>query len=205
MPVSRDTITLPLIPVQAVLYPGMRLDVTVADDRYRRLVADCMEHDTPLGIVLAKGTEASSTATEPHSIGTTARILQSRTGDDGQLRITVVGIGRFQLLSYRQGARVLIGQARFAPDNDDRPGPRLVDEAYALASEYFSTADPSERWTIPGDPETLSYSVAQRLPLSLADQQELLEQRSLVQRLGQEVMWLRTLLDQLRTMPRPAS
>ncbi len=94
---------------------------------------------------------------------------------------------------------MLIGQVRFAPDGDERPSRVLVDETYALASEYFGSIEvPGDRIMIPTDPETLSYSVAHRLPLSLIEQQELLEQRSLSQRLAQEVLVLRQLIDQLR-------
>lgn len=196
---ARETITLPLFPLDSVLFPGMRLALSVYEDRYRRIVQECLNDDLPMGVVLWRNHRDPAAASEPCTVGTTARIVQSQGIDEGRLSVTVVGIGRFSLLSYRQGAKVLIGQARFLPDVDDQPNRLLVDESYALASEYHSLTDPvGARQPVPVDPEALSYWIAQRLPLSLADQQGLLEQRHPSQRLAQEVSWLRERLDAAR-------
>jgi Lon protease-like protein len=197
MPVGRETITLPLFLVDAVLFPGTRLALTVQEERHRRVVQECADHDTPLGILLAR--HHDNGPAEPASVGTIARVLEAGPAGNG-LSLTVAGISRFSLLSYRQGSRVLIGQGRFLPDVDDPPGRALTDECYALASEYVSLAEleasPRE---VPVDPEALSYWVAQWLPVDVDARQELLEQRSLAHRLAAEVGHLRDLVDRART------
>jgi hypothetical protein len=201
MAVGRDTITLPLFLVNAVLFPGTRLRLHVFEERYRRMVADCLDRDAPFGVVaIRSGAEVGGPA-EPHSIGTLARILDHEPLEGGRLLIQVAGISRFTLLSYRQAGQVLVGQVRFQPDSDERPGRVLRDEAYALASEYQSFVEDGEgaRGMVPAEAEALSYWIAQRLPLKVGDQQYLLEQRQVGERLAWEVGVLRQLLDQLRT------
>lgn len=199
MPVSRETITLPLFLVEAVLFPGTRIQIALHDERHGRVVQECAEHDTPIGVVL--GRRGESGPPEPSSVGTIARVLETE-AQSGTVVATVVGISRFALLSYRQGARVFIGQGRFLPDADDSVPRVLTDESYALASEYVSWArlDVTPR-EVPGDPEALSYWIARYLPLSLDQQQSILEQRSLGQRLADEIGYLREILDAAR-MPR---
>jgi Lon protease-like protein len=172
----------------------------VHDERHRRVVQDCAEHDTPLGVVLARRQDGG--VAEPASVGTIARVLATDQASSG-LTFTVVGISRFALVSYRQGSRILIGQGRFLPDIDDPPGRALVDECYALASEYVSLTDlDASAREVPVDPEALSYWVGHLLPVDTEARQDLLEQRSLAQRLATEVAHLRELLDRARS-PRP--
>lgn len=200
MAVGRDTITVPLFLLNAVLFPGTRLSLHVFEDRYRRMVSDCLDRDAPFGVVaIRSGPEVGGPA-EPHNVGTLARIVEQEVLDEAHLLVRVVGTGRFSLLSYRQAGSLLVGQVRFQPDLDERPGRVLRDEAYALASEYQSFLEDGDdgRGIVPTEPEALSYWIAQRLPLKLVDQQELLEQRQVAHRLAWEVGFLRQLLDQLR-------
>ncbi|CAB1128884.1 Peptidase S16 [Candidatus Hydrogenisulfobacillus filiaventi] len=202
MPVGRDTVTLPIFPLNAVLFPGMRLPLHVFEDRYRRLVRESLDRDTAFGVTYIRQGQDGDGPVEPYTIGTTARIIQSVPLPDGRYNITVVGVGRFHLLSYKHNGTYLVGQARFLPDLAEEIPWRLIDEARALGSEYWSharlradTAYP----VMPQDAEALSYWIAQYLPIPLAEQQELLEIRTTLARLSKEVAILRTVLDTLRT------
>jgi Lon protease-like protein len=197
MPVSRETLTLPLFPVQGVLFPGTRLSFKMEETRYRRVIQECTEHDTPMAVVW--GRPGPTGALEPASVATVARILESQAGPDGPVALTVVGVSRLSLVSYRQGSRVLVGQGRFLPDLAEETPPPLVDEAYALASEYVGQTAWFNVHDVPTDPEALSYWVAQMLPWELPARQEILEERRLAQRLATEVGRLRQLLDEART------
>ena len=198
--VSRDTITVPLFLLNAVLFRGTRLSLHVFEDRYRMMVSDCLDRDAAFGVVAIRSGPEVGGPQEPHNIGTLARILEHEVFEDGRMLIRVVGTGRFSLLSYRQAGGLLVGQVRFQPDVEERPGRVLRDEAYALASEYQSFLVDAEeaRGAVPTEPEALSYWIAQRLPMKPSDQQELLEQRQVSQRLAWEVGFLRQLLDELR-------
>lgn len=202
MPVGRDTISLPLFPLNAVLYPGMRLPLQIFEERQRRLVKDCLERDIAFGVAYIRQGDQTGQA-EPHSIGTTARIIQSTVLDDGRYNITVVGVGRFHLLSYRHNGHYLVGQARFLPDLEEEVPRPLIDEAASLGSEYWSIGHGREETqghpVVPSNPEALSYWIAQYLPLSLPEHQEMLEIRTTIARLSKEVAILRTILDTLRS------
>ena len=196
MPVSRETLTLPLFPVQGVLFPGTRLAFHMEETRYRRVIRECTEHDTPLAVVW--GRPGTNGVPEPAPVATVARVMESRIEQDGPVSLTVVGVSRLSLLSYRQGSRVLVGQGRFLPDLDEETPRLLIDEAYALASEYVGQSPWPTAHDVPSDPEALSYWIAQMLPWDLAARQEILEERRLAQRLASEVGQLRHLLDEAR-------
>jgi Lon protease-like protein len=85
-----------LFPLRTVLFPGMPLALQVFEERYRTLVAECLEHDKPFGVALIKdGPEVGGNA-RPHSMGTTARIRRVAPTRDGRLALEAVGERRFQ-------------------------------------------------------------------------------------------------------------
>ncbi|MEX2372401.1 MAG: LON peptidase substrate-binding domain-containing protein, partial [Dehalococcoidia bacterium] len=43
-----------LFPLRTVLFPGMALSLQVFEERYRVLVAECLEADEPFGVVLIR-------------------------------------------------------------------------------------------------------------------------------------------------------
>lgn len=203
---SRDSMALPLLPAGAVVYPGMKVSLHIREERFRRVVAECLHHDVPLGVVWKREEVPPGDPLVLAAVGTLARVLKTQRLLDGRLSVTLAGVARFQLINWRQGARLVAGQVRLLPDLDERPGRALSDEAYALASECEALAlEPGEAPYVPQDPEALSYWIAHRLPLPVADQQALLEQPSLCERLSYEVTLLRRMIDDARLPPRRSS
>ena len=45
---------LPLFPLNLVLFPGMDLPLHIFEERYRNMIGECLENDTPFGVVLIK-------------------------------------------------------------------------------------------------------------------------------------------------------
>ncbi len=200
---NRDTMALPLLPSAAVVYPGVKVSLHVREERFRRVVAECLHHDVPLGVVWKREEVPPGDPLVLASVGTVARVLKTQRLLDGRLSVTLAGVARFQLINWRQGTRLVAGQVRLLPDFDERPGRALSDEAYALASECEALAlEPGEAPYLPQDPEALSYWIAHRLPLAAADQQTLLEQPNLSERLSYEVTLLRRMIDDARLPPR---
>ena len=205
MPHNRETVTLPIFPMEGVVFPAMRMKLRLSHDRFLRGLADLVQTDTTLCATLARSTEGNGDLAEPHLIGTTARILEvvPKTADTDE--IVLVGISRIHLLSYRHNGRQLVGQARYLPDLPESVPTLLLEEARALGSELWSTLalpDPSRVTTWPSPPkpaETLSYWIAELLPVDADDRQELLELRTSSARLSKEVGHMRTILDALRS------
>ena len=95
---SPDLVELPLFPLNLVLFPGMRLPLHIFEERYKTMIGECIDSNSPFGVLLIKeGAEAGGTA-EPFRVGTTARITQNTQLDGGRLNILTIGEKRFQLI-----------------------------------------------------------------------------------------------------------
>jgi Lon protease-like protein len=89
---------LPLFPLNTVLFPGMPLQLHIFESRYKLMVNHLMNQEPVFGIVLIKrGVEALGPLAEPHSIGTTARILKVESLKDGCFNLTIIGERRFKI------------------------------------------------------------------------------------------------------------
>ena len=47
-----DTYTIPIFPLDLVLYPNEQLPLHIFEDRYRKMISDCLNEEAPFGIVL---------------------------------------------------------------------------------------------------------------------------------------------------------
>jgi Lon protease-like protein len=162
---------LPLFPLHTVLFPGGSLALRVFEARYIDMVRSCFREDAPFGVVLIKdGSEVGSA--ETFGIGTLADITDWGIDEDGLLGINVRGRVRFSLSSsFRDDSGIYRGLARPLPSEGFVP---LAAEFVTLCDISPQSGDSSPR-TDRCDAESLSYRLAERLPLSLAFRQKLLE------------------------------
>src|SRR5581483_3931480 len=69
--------SLRLFPLNTVLFPGAVLNLHVFEERYRRLIAECLDTGEAFGVVLLReGEEAGDPDAVPHDVGTTAEIAE---------------------------------------------------------------------------------------------------------------------------------
>ena len=100
MPETETLRTLPLFPLQAVLFPGGLLSLKVFEARYLDLVSTCLRETQPFGVVaLRQGSEVRK-AGEPvvvlEDIGTTAELLEVDSTQPGILQVRCRGGQRFR-------------------------------------------------------------------------------------------------------------
>lgn len=88
---------LPLFPLNLVLYPQMKLPLHIFEERYKHMVARCLENDEPFGVVLIRSGGEVGDEAEPYLIGTTARIHMVEQLDGGRLNLLVEGEERFRI------------------------------------------------------------------------------------------------------------
>lgn len=203
MPASRETISMPILPIKGILFPGAKARLHIENPAHKLMISYCIQQDTALCVCKERiddDVRSSEHDTEPSNIGTSARVLQSEESDDGIMELELTGISRISLLSYRHGNKYMVGQFKYLPDLDDSVPTLLIDEAGALSSEIWSFVQ-SERTRpqLPVEPEALSYWIAAHVPLPVESQQELLELRTTRTRLAKEVSILRMLMDRMRT------
>jgi len=93
--------SIPLFPLQSVLFPDGPLPLRVFEPRYLDMVSRCLKDDSEFGVLLIhKGSEVGPA--QPVSVGTLAKIMDWYQGSDGILGITAVGNCRFKTHNMSQ-------------------------------------------------------------------------------------------------------
>lgn len=97
-----------LFPLNTILFPDGLLPLRIFETRYLDMVSACMKADQAFGVcVIRKGREAGA-ASEPHSIGTLARIVDFQKLPDGLLGVTAKGEQKFSIQNTQRQADELL-------------------------------------------------------------------------------------------------
>lgn len=105
-----------LFPLRTVLFPGMDLQLQVFEERYRALVAECLEAGEPFGVVLIKEGAEVGGAAVPHTVGCTARIARVAPIRDGRLSLNAVGARRFRIQRLHEDRAYLSADVEYPVD-----------------------------------------------------------------------------------------
>lgn len=173
-------ISLPLFPLNVVLFPGMALPLHIFEERYKAMIGECIDNETVFGIVLIKEGQEAGEPAEPFKIGTSARIVQVERLVEGRLNILTRGEQRFETAEITHRLPHIVGDVRYLREE---PGESLPEVIAEIGDEYATflrnLAALSGGWTaqaeVPQDPVLLSFSVASTLDLPRDVRQELLE------------------------------
>jgi uncharacterized protein len=177
-------INLPLFPLNSVLFPGMPLRLHIFEERYKEMIGECIEQQSPFGVVLlAEGQEAGSHLARPHLIGTTAHINQVQQLPFGRMNILAIGRERFRILSLDAHSRsFLTGQVEMLPleavvtagiSRGSVQLRGLVERYLTALSEAGQLEVDMEQ--IPHDTLSLAYLAAMLLQDDIGSKQNLLE------------------------------
>lgn len=173
---------LPLFPLNTVLFPGMVLPLHIFEPRYRQMIGQCLEKDSPFGVVLIKAGDEIAGLVLPHEVGTTAHIIESEKEPDGRMNIITLGRQRFRLRRIIQYEPYLIGDVEFYPFQggnalDLRERARrlrgLLLVYIHLLSETMGVSLSLQ--ALPTSPTTLAVLAAIILQIPLEEKQKLLE------------------------------
>ena len=181
-------VSLPLFPLNVVLFPGMELPLHIFEERYKAMIGDCIDQEQPFGIVLIKeGREAGEPA-HPFSIGTSARVVRVERLAEGRMNVLTNGEHRFETAEISQRVPHVVGQVRYlVEESGEMPSPVIGELSEEYGTFLQSLSALAGGWTgrveVPEDPVRLSYSVSANLDLPRHLRQELLELPTAVQRL----------------------
>ena len=198
--------SVPLFPLNTVLFPRMPLPLHIFEDRYKVMIANCLEQERPFGVLLIQdGVEAGGLAV-PERIGTLANIRAVEPLEDGCMNLLAEGSQRFRLLESADGVKpYLVGTVEIVKDHSDVAvdlNPLRARIAMQFR-EYFDIlmahagVDMPE-YELPKDPEELSFVIAAVVESNLAARQNLLEITDTGMRLGIEIDLLESELSNLR-------
>jgi Lon protease-like protein len=124
----------PLFPLGLVLLPQELVPLHIFEERYKQMIAECLEGDSEFGIVWLSDDGL-------RDIGCTARIERViERYEDGRMNILVVGARPFRLLRRIEDMAFPAGDIElledFAPEGD----PKLVEQAHARYAELVEKA-----------------------------------------------------------------
>ena len=189
---SSDLVELPLFPLNLVLFPGMRLPLHIFEERYKAMIGECIENNSPFGVLLIKeGLEAGSPA-EPYRVGTTARITQNTQLEGGRLNILTMGERRFELIEIVKTTPFMLGNIRYlAEELGEVPESLLIEisEEYGTFLKQLATVAGGWNRTISvhTNPAILAKDVIATMAASIEMPkilcQELLENSAVISRL----------------------
>jgi Lon protease-like protein len=124
----------PLFPLGLVLLPQELVPLHIFEERYKLMIAQCLETGTEFGIVWLSDDGL-------RDIGCTARIERViETFDDGRMNVLVAGDKPFRLLRRIDDMPFPAGDIELLPDFDPDGDPQLVEQARARYAELIETA-----------------------------------------------------------------
>lgn len=168
---------IPLFPLNTVVFPEGELPLRLFEPRYIDMVSECMRKDTGFGICLIEDGEEAGSPAKFFPMGTTVKIIDWDSGEDGLLEIVVKGEQRFKVDSFEfQKDNLCVGEVTFLDEEDE-----LITDAYqnfsALLKEIGNRYElpflnESERFD---EANWVSDRLAELLPFDLPSKQALLE------------------------------
>lgn len=202
------TRTLRLFPLNTVLFPGAVLNLHVFEERYRRMIAECLDANEAFGVVLIRdGQEAGDPDVTPHEVGTTAEISEVTPLPAGRYYISTTGGRRFRIQRIVSRDPYLTAEVQYLEDADDDADARASELTHRVLREFreyvkllVAFSGNASEVDVPHDPVDASYVVGDALQVADALKQRLLELRTAEARLAAELGFLRRLLPQLRAL-----
>ena len=191
--------SLPLFPLNTVLFPGCVLDLQIFEARYLDMIARCMKQGTGFGVVcILEGGEVGDAPQDFAWIGCEALIRDFQQQDNGLLGIRVEGGRRFEVLSTElQGNQLLLAQVEWLDELPEQPLEEEDQDLLALLkalAEHPMVAALNMSTDVPGQ-QSLANQLAYLLPFAQEDKIELLQVDDPQQRLD----GIQVLLDEMQS------
>jgi Lon protease-like protein len=177
---------IPLFPLGTVLLPGGLLPLRIFEARYVDMVGRCMRQNENFGVVLIQGGTEVSSEVQTASMGTTARILDFQTLEDGLLGLLCRGEQRFQIQRRSQQSDGLnLASVEWSPDPVGVPIEPRYQPLVTLLRGTLSRLSNLSQFLEPRyeDATWVSYRLSELLPLPANLQQRLLEMQGPNERL----------------------
>lgn len=173
MELKRD---FPLFPLRLVALPGELIPLHIFEERYKTMIARCLEEPTEFGLICAddSGRRETGCACE------ISEVLERF--DDGRLNLVARGTRPFVVESEQADLPYPAGAVRFLDDAAEEPDADLLAEVHEAYADLVRVA--TDRTP---DPEEIggmsAYEMAGTVEFGLDDKQALLEARSERERL----------------------
>jgi Lon protease-like protein len=196
---SRSPDQLAIFPLPNVLlFPNMVLPLHIFEERYKRMVNDCLQGDRLLGLfLLQQGWDVEGATPTPYDIGGMGRITRAVRYPNGSMDILLSGLARVHVLHYVQHRPYLIAEVEVWPDEpDDSAGVEALTRRMVGMFERFVIAKAGEghellkNLKLLASPIDLLHLVVTNMPLDVHEKQEILNLRPIDERITMMITFL---------------
>lgn len=206
--------TLPMFPLNSVLFPGVTVPLLVFEDRYRALVHHLLRVEDPArrvfgSVGIREGYEVGEHGAQSlYRVGVRLQLTEAERHEDGTFSVLAVGRDRIALDRLDSSGDFPVGHVSDRPEPDvavDADLEDVMDRARATFTAYRAAlaeirADPHEG-SLPTDPTYLSWTLAASAPLPMPERQSLLEAGDAGERLRLVTDLLRAELRAMNVIP----
>jgi uncharacterized protein len=205
------SVSLPMFPLNAVIFPGVSVPLNVFEDRYRALVHHLLRVEDPTqrlfgSVGIREGYEVGDHGAQSlFRVGCRVQLTEVEAHPDGTFSIVAVGLDRIQLERLDTTGSFPVGQVVDRPEVATPVPPHVLERARQVFTAYrFALSEIREdpySGTLPRDPSYLSWTLAACAPLPMHERQALLEAEDAAERLILVTDLLQTELRAMNVIP----
>jgi hypothetical protein len=178
--------TLPLFPLNTVVFPGGRLPLRIFEQRYLDMVKQAIADNTPFGICAIREGSETGTPAVPYSVGTRVQVADWDMPQTGILHIDTLAQERFVIRgTHTEASGLLIGTVEAVSSESAIAIPGELELAVEILrhiiDEYGDAHFPTPHEF--ANAVWVGYRLSEVLPLKLSIKQNLLEMNDSVMRL----------------------
>jgi Lon protease-like protein len=190
---------LPIFPLPNVLlFPNMVVPLHIFEERYKRMVNDCLQGNRLLGLFLLQpGWDAEGAVPTPYKVGGMGRITRAARYPNGTFDILLSGLARVHVQRYIQQRPYLIAEVEmWADEPDDSAGVEALTRRMVGLFERFVIAKVGEghellkNLKLLASPIDLLHLVVSNMPLDVHQKQEILNLRPIDERVTMMITFL---------------
>ncbi|MDH5407625.1 MAG: LON peptidase substrate-binding domain-containing protein [Gammaproteobacteria bacterium] len=182
------SLTIPLFPLNTVLFPGGVLPLRIFEPRYLDMVSNCLKNNLGIGVILIKEGSETGSAAEVYDVGTLTNICYWNKRPDGLLGITLRGEQRFKILSQQvEPSQLITAEIELLPEEDEASIDEEFEPMVDLLHQIINQLEPPYT-TMPTHFDNagwVSSRLIELLPLDLCEKQNFLKIENPYERLSQ--------------------
>ena len=164
-----DKKNIPLFPLDLVLYPKEVLPLHIFENKYREMVAYCLEQEVAFGIVWNKEGKLASVGCE----AMIDRVME--TYEDGRMDIIVEGGNRFRVNGLYNNKSYITADIEAIDEPDEPLQVEARERVITQHMRLLELAGRKVRPTIYQDLEGISFFIAHNAGLNVEQKQQVLE------------------------------
>jgi len=180
------TLSIPLFPLNTVLFPGGVLPLRIFEPRYLDMVSECLKTDSGIGVVLIRNGREVGELADTYEVGTLTHIRYWHKRPDGLLGVTLQGEQRFRIVSTDvRPNQLIIANVELLAEPPFIPVTATHQKLVDMLKQIINQLEPPYTTLTPAyeNASWVSARLVELLPFDLLDKQKLLMTEDAGQRL----------------------